>query len=296
MSRCLAQSRSPAAPSSSATARSSPSTASTSKSHAASASACSGRTAPARPRPSRSSRACWRPTPATSRCSASAGTRRGCRPAAAARHPAAGDAARREAVGRRDAAPVPLASTRAARRCRNCWRWSGSRRRRAARVGKLSGGQKQRLSVACALVGDPDLLFLDEPTTGLDPQSRRQLWDVLERFKRRRRHDPAHHALHGRGRTLCDRVGVVDQGKAHRARHAARADRSRSAREHVDRVRAGRRRRAAGRRRSSRRCRASRDARVSERRTLSRSAAPRSTDHAGAARRAGRAPAPRARS
>ena len=55
--------------------------------------------------------------------------------------------------------------------------------KRQSWVVKLSGGQKQRLSVACALVGDPDLLFLDEPSTGLDPQARRQLWNVLQRYR-----------------------------------------------------------------------------------------------------------------
>jgi ABC-2 type transport system ATP-binding protein len=85
--------------------------------------------------------------------------------------------------------------------------------KRDAWVKNLSGGQKQRLSVACALAGEPELLFLDEPTTGLDPQSRRQLWEVLERFGRdggtilitTHYMDEAHE--------LCDRVGIMDQGK-----------------------------------------------------------------------------------
>jgi ABC-2 type transport system ATP-binding protein len=87
------------------------------------------------------------------------------------------------------------------------------RDKRTAWVEKLSGGQRQRLAIACALVGEPDILFLDEPTTGLDPQSRRQLWGVIEAFK-------------GAGGTvvltthymeeaerLCDRVAVMDHGR-----------------------------------------------------------------------------------
>jgi ABC-2 type transport system ATP-binding protein len=85
--------------------------------------------------------------------------------------------------------------------------------KRKARIGGLSGGQKQRLAMACALIGDPELLFLDEPTTGLDPQARRNLWDLITR-------------LRGAGRTiiltthymdeaerLCDRVAVMDYGR-----------------------------------------------------------------------------------
>ncbi len=80
-------------------------------------------------------------------------------------------------------------------------------------VGKLSGGQRQRLSVACALVGDPDVLFLDEPTTGLDPQSRLQLWDVLQRFKVGGGTIMLTTHYMDEAATLCDRVGIVDRGR-----------------------------------------------------------------------------------
>ncbi len=85
--------------------------------------------------------------------------------------------------------------------------------KRRARVGRLSGGQKQRLALACALVGDPDLLFLDEPTTGLDPQARLRVWDVVERFRERGGTVLlTTHSMEEAAR-LCDRVAIMDHGK-----------------------------------------------------------------------------------
>lgn len=85
--------------------------------------------------------------------------------------------------------------------------------KRGAQIGKLSGGQKQRVALACALVSEPEVLFLDEPTTGLDPQARRHIWEVVQRY------------LEGGGTVLltthymeeaerlCDRVAIVDRGR-----------------------------------------------------------------------------------
>ena len=85
--------------------------------------------------------------------------------------------------------------------------------KRDAYVKTLSGGQKQRLSLACALVGDPELLFLDEPTTGLDPQSRLQSWGIVEGLRARGRTVLLTTHYMEEAEHLCDRVAIVDHGK-----------------------------------------------------------------------------------
>ena len=85
--------------------------------------------------------------------------------------------------------------------------------KRRARVATLSGGQKQRLAVACALVSRPELLFLDEPTTGLDPQSRRQLWEIIRRFRAAGGTVLLTTHYMEEAERLCDRVAIMDHGK-----------------------------------------------------------------------------------
>jgi ABC-2 type transport system ATP-binding protein len=85
--------------------------------------------------------------------------------------------------------------------------------KRRSRVGVLSGGQKQRLAMATALVGDPELLFLDEPTTGLDPQARRHLWDLVEGLKRAGRTIILTTHYMDEAERLCDRVAIMDHGR-----------------------------------------------------------------------------------
>ena len=85
--------------------------------------------------------------------------------------------------------------------------------KRRAQIRNLSGGQRQRLSVACALAGSPDVLFLDEPTTGLDPQSRRQLWDVCEAFRAGGGTILLTTHFMDEAEKLSDRIAILDQGR-----------------------------------------------------------------------------------
>ncbi len=89
-----------------------------------------------------------------------------------------------------------------------------------SRIARLSGGQPRRLDVALGIVGRPELLFLDEPTTGFDPEARRQFWELITPAARRRHHDRAHHALPGRGRG----AGRPDRGHRGRAASSAAGD------------------------------------------------------------------------
>jgi ABC-2 type transport system ATP-binding protein len=82
-----------------------------------------------------------------------------------------------------------------------------------ARVGNLSGGQKQRLAIATALVSNPRILFLDEPTTGLDPQSRRQVWDIVRRFQQTGGTVLLTTHYMDEAERLCDYISIVDHGK-----------------------------------------------------------------------------------
>jgi ABC-2 type transport system ATP-binding protein len=85
--------------------------------------------------------------------------------------------------------------------------------KRGARVERLSGGQRQRLALACALVGDPDVLFLDEPTTGLDPQARLKLWELVEGFRAGGGTVLVTTHYMEEAARLCDRVAILDLGK-----------------------------------------------------------------------------------
>jgi ABC-2 type transport system ATP-binding protein len=80
-------------------------------------------------------------------------------------------------------------------------------------VGKLSGGQRQRLAVAAALVGNPSILFLDEPTTGLDPQSRRQVWEIIRRFQQRGGTALLTTHYMDEAERVCDRLAIIDHGR-----------------------------------------------------------------------------------
>ena len=105
------------------------------------------------------------------------------------------------------------ASTRAAAARRNCSSVSASKKSATRSTRKLSGGQKQRLALAMALVNDPRVIFLDEPTAGLDPQVRREIYDIIEELKKEKKTILLTTHYIEEAEKLCDRVAIVDHGK-----------------------------------------------------------------------------------
>src|SRR5437764_8820414 len=82
-----------------------------------------------------------------------------------------------------------------------------------AKFKELSGGQKQRFSIATTLINKPKIIFLDEPSTGLDPQARRNLWDMIKKIKREGTTVMLTTHYMDEAENLCDRVGIIDEGK-----------------------------------------------------------------------------------
>ena len=127
--------------------------------------------------------------------------------------PAPGDEVPGQAEGRGGDRPLPQLLPARPKRRRDAGVSCELQEKSDACVKGLSGGQQQRLSLACALVGDPELLFLDEPTTGLDPQSRLQTWGIVEALKARGRTVLLTTHYMEEAARLCDRVAIVDHGK-----------------------------------------------------------------------------------
>ncbi|MBK8982657.1 MAG: ABC transporter ATP-binding protein [Ignavibacteria bacterium] len=87
------------------------------------------------------------------------------------------------------------------------------REKKNSKFKELSGGQKQRFSICTTLINDPKLIFLDEPTTGLDPQARRNLWELIKRIKAKGTTIMLTTHYMDEAEILCDRVGIIDHGK-----------------------------------------------------------------------------------
>ena len=196
----------------SATAAPSPSTTSASRSTAARSSACWAATAPARRPPSSSSAGCARPTRAPSGCSGS--TR--CATAAGSGR-SSGCSSRRAScqpkIGVREALDLYASFYPDPADPAQLLDELGLTDRADARFDQLSGGQKQRLSVALALVGNPQVAILDELTTGLDPQARRDTWEVVERIRARGVTIVLVTHLMEEAERLCDRIALIDAGR-----------------------------------------------------------------------------------